>query len=186
LVAVLLDRDHVAGADQQASQQGQRHLRAARDQDVVGRRAQAAARAQHVGQRSAQAGFAHWIAIAKQLGALHERATIGPRQGRARHQARIGDAAEQAERTARQRGGEDDRTRRLEGEARTQEATRAGSRPAWRATSRGERARARVGQLLRHVRAAPVLRVEKAFGQQLAVGGQHGVAVNVQAARQLS
>ena len=214
-VAELLDGDQIARAQQRARHEIDRHLAAAGDQHVVGAGCQPARRRQHAGDRGAQAREAARVGVSEGgAAAAAQRAAIGARERRDRHQRQVGDAAPQEDAAVRgQRGRRLDHARagvdvdgigarrpaailRRHGGALADAGASAGlgrqieAHRFRHARSRrrggGEPARREVGQARAHEGARRRRRGDPPLARQLGVGGHHGVAVHAQGTRQVA
>ena len=190
-IAERLDGDDVAGREQRARHQVERHLAAARDHRASSASAATPRSAESIAaERRAQPRVAARVAVVEQRRAVRrERAPIGARQRRHRHEAHVGDAARH--RAARWRSAALAQPRARLAPRR---ARRDGSRPSaaqLEAARRRGRARAAVaaprstsGSACDTKVPRAASRRDPALGRQLGVGGQHGVAMDAERARQ--
>jgi hypothetical protein len=180
VIAQGLEGNDVAGLDEGAGDEVQGHLAAARDEDVVRAGGDTARGRQHLGQGRAQASVALRLGIRQHVDAVpRHRAAIRAREGRGRHQAHVGDAAGHPK---------DTRARGCVHEGQALGAQR--KNRALRDTRRRRVRREADGRDLRHgprdERARRLRRLDPALRGQLVVGGDHGVAMDVQRPREVA
>ena len=171
-IAERLDAHDVAGPDDRAGDQVERHLAAARDHDVVGGGREAARVAQEVGEGGAQPGVAGGRGgVAERGGGVApHRAAVGAGDQLAGHEPQIGDAGGEQDRAGRGHGRSRERRRSVV----EREADLAGE-----AALDADAAR-RIGDHGPGARHGG----EQALGLEVAVRGDHGVAIDAELAGQ--
>ncbi len=176
-IADALHGDRAAVAGDGARHQSERHLTAARDQDLLGGRGYAADLPHEVRDRGAQTAVAPRVAIAEGVAraAPGERPAKSARDEVDGQETDVGHSARHDERSRRRRH------RKRGGSARRErEVGDAGHRLGTERTRWS--ARAGFGDRLRHVGAAPRTHRRPALGGELPVGGDDRVAVDTQRA----